>query len=89
MPHVVFTTAIQRHVDCPPLAVDGATVRAALDAYFAHHAGARAYVLDEQGVLRQHVVVFVDGVQVRDRHALDDAVGPGAEIYVMQALSGG
>jgi hypothetical protein len=89
MPHVVFTTVIQRHVDCPPQAVDGATVRAALDAYFAHNARARAYVLDEQGVLRQHVVIFVDGVQVRDRQALDDAVAPGAEIYVMQALSGG
>ena len=89
MPHVVFTTALQRHVECPPRAVEGATVRAALDAYFAHNAGARAYVLDEQGVLRQHVVVFVDGVQVRDRQALDDAVAPAAEIYVMQALSGG
>jgi hypothetical protein len=89
VPHVVFTPAIQRHVECPPRAVDGATVRAALDAYFAHHAGARAYVLDEQGALRQHVVVFVDGVQVRDRQSLDDALAPAAEVYVMQALSGG
>jgi molybdopterin synthase sulfur carrier subunit len=89
MPQVVFTTAIQRHIECPAEAVGGHTVRAALDAYFAQHAAARAYVLDEQGALRQHVVVFVDGVQVRDRAALDDAVGSGAEIYVMQALSGG
>jgi hypothetical protein len=89
VPHVVFTTAIQRHVECPPREVAGATVRAALDAYFAEHAPARTYVLDEQGALRQHVVVFVDGAQVRDRQALDDAVGAGAEIYVMQALSGG
>ncbi len=89
MPHVVFTTAIQRHVECPPRQVAGTTVRAALDAYFERNAAARAYVLDEQGVLRQHVVVFVDGVQVRDWQGLDDDVGPGAEIYVMQALSGG
>jgi hypothetical protein len=33
--------------------------------------------------------VFVDGMQIRDRTALHDAVGPSAEIYVMQALSGG
>jgi hypothetical protein len=89
VPSVVFTPAIQRHVDCPPLEVAGATVRAALEAYFGQHALARTYVIDEQGALRQHVVVFVDGAQVRDRRALDDAVGPRAEIYVMQALSGG
>ena len=46
-------------------------------------------MLDEQGALRHHVVVFVDGVQVRDRATLGDAVDAGGEIYVMQALSGG
>jgi hypothetical protein len=89
VPRVVFTTALQRHVECPEEAVDGTTVRAALEAYFAHHEAARAYVLDEQGELRQHVVVFVDGVQVRDRAQLAESVGAGGEIYVMQALSGG
>ncbi len=86
---MVFTTALQRHVDCPEEVVEGASVRSALDAYFARHGGARTYVLDEQGELRQHVVVFVDGVQVRDRTSLGEGVGPDAEIYVMQALSGG
>jgi hypothetical protein len=89
MPRVVFTTVLARHVDCPAEAVDGPTVRAALDAYFARHPAVRSYVLDEQGGLRQHVVVFVDGAQVRDRSALREAVAPTAEIYVMQALSGG
>lgn len=89
MPSVVFTTAMQRHVACPADRVEGTTVRAVLDGYFARHAGVRTYVLDEQGALRQHVVVFVDGVQVRSREGLDDAVSPGAEVYVMQALSGG
>ena len=89
MPTVTFTTALQRHVDCPADAVDGATVRAALEAYFARHAATRAYVLDEQGALRHHVVVFVDGVQVDSRQGLDDAVSSAAEIHVMQALSGG
>jgi hypothetical protein len=89
VPRIVFTTALLRHVECPEEAVDGATVRAALEAYFARHAAVRTYVLDEQGELRQHVVVFVDGVQVRDRASLGESVGSGAEIYVMQALSGG
>jgi hypothetical protein len=46
-------------------------------------------VLDEQGALRQHVAVYVDGRLVKDRSGLTDSVGPHDEIYVFQALSGG
>jgi hypothetical protein len=49
----------------------------------------RAYVLDEQAHLRKHVVIFVDGQQLRDRVSLGEQVRDGASIYVMQALSGG
>jgi hypothetical protein len=69
--------------------VAGATVMEALEAYFARHPRVRAYIVDEQGALRRHVVVFVDGEQARDRKKLTDPLGDGAEIYVMQALSGG
>lgn len=89
MPRVVFTANLQRHVACPPADVPGATVREALEAAFAADPRARGYVLDDQGELRPHMVVFVDGVQVGDRRGLTDPVGAGAEIYVMQALSGG
>jgi molybdopterin synthase sulfur carrier subunit len=86
---VHFTRNLDRHVACPPEHVDAATAREALDAYFALHPAVHAYVLDERGMLRTHVNVFVDGVQVADRARLDDPVGPTTEIYVMQALSGG
>lgn len=89
MARIVFTPNLQRHVACPPVDVRGATVREALDAAFASNPAARGYVLDEAGSLRRHVVVFVDGVQVRDRASLSDLVEPDAEVYVMQALSGG
>jgi hypothetical protein len=46
-------------------------------------------VLDDQGALRRHVAVFVDGRPVKDREGLTDAVGPDEEIHVFQALSGG
>jgi len=46
-------------------------------------------VLDEQGHLRKHVVIFVDGQRVRDRERLDDTVRESSEVYVMQALTGG
>jgi hypothetical protein len=89
MPRVTFTQHIARHVPCPARDVEGRTVREALDAYFAAEPAVRAYVLDEQGVVRKHVVIFIDGNQTSDRTSLTDVVGEGASIYVMQALSGG
>ena len=89
MPRVVFTENIQRHVACPPVTAPGATVREVLDAVFASNQRARGYVLDEHGAIRKHMIVFVNGTMIRDRQTLADPVSPDAEIYVMQALSGG
>ena len=60
-----------------------------LDAVFAHNPRLRGYVLDDQGALRRHMIVFVDGQQIDDRDHLSDPVRATSEIYVMQALSGG
>ena len=89
MAQVVFTDNIQRHVDCPPSQVSGDTVRQVLDAVFESNERARRYVLDDRGALHTHMAVFVNGEAVKDRVALTDAVPHGAEVYVMQALSGG
>jgi molybdopterin converting factor small subunit len=86
---VVFTPNLKRHVECPTEEVVGATVRAVLDAVFAHNPTLRGYVLDDQGALRRHMSVFVDGHQIGDRDHLSDPVRPTSEVYVMQALSGG
>ena len=86
---VVFTPNLERHLQCPPVDVDAATVREALERVFAGREQLRSYLLDDQGALRHHVAVFVDGAQVQDRVALGDGVEAGSEIYVMQALSGG
>ena len=89
MPRVVFTSNLQRHVTCPETQVAAGTVRTALAQVFAAQPQARGYVLDEQGHLRKHVVVFVDGKRVRDRELLSDPVRDSSEVYVMQALTGG
>ncbi len=89
MPTVAFTANMQRHVDCPTMQVEGPTVASALANYFAAHPRVKSYVLDEQGTVRRHVAIFVDGVMLRDRATLDAEVSPDSEIYVMQALSGG
>ncbi len=89
MATVVFTPNLRRHVECPTEVVDGDTVRAVLDAVFAKSPRLRGYVVDEQGGLRRHMSVFIDGAQIVDRDHLSDRVRPTSEVYVMQALSGG
>ena len=89
MATIRFTRNIQRHVECPTREVSGSSLREVLDHYFRKNERARGYVLDEQGRIRQHMVVFIDGAMVRDREGLSDAVGPRSMIDVIQALSGG
>jgi sulfur carrier protein ThiS len=86
---VSFTYFLQRYVECPTVQVTARTVREALHAVFERTPRARGYILDDQGALRQHVVVFVNGRPIRDRAAQGDELADGADVYVMQALSGG
>ena len=89
MVRVLFTPNLARHVDCPAAQVSAATVREALEAAFAGNARARGYILDDQSHLRRHIAVFVDGVLVRERVHLSQAIAQNSEIFVAQALSGG
>ncbi|MGZ8197315.1 MAG: MoaD/ThiS family protein [Burkholderiales bacterium] len=89
MARVVFTSHLQRHVTCPESDVQGATVAQALAVVFAQAPQVRDYVLDEQGHVRRHVHIYVDGRRIADRERLTDAVSAESEIFVLQALSGG
>ena len=71
------------------LDIDGANVGEVLDGLFARHPNLRGYVLDEQGAVRHHVAVFVDGDAILDKRKLTQPLSEHAEVYVMQALSGG
>ncbi len=89
MPRLAFTPHLARHVDCSTMTVEGQTVRQALDNAFSAHPELRGYILDDQGALRRHVAIFVEGQMLVDRVRLAEPVGPEDEIFVMQALSGG
>jgi sulfur-carrier protein len=89
MARVAFTPNIQRHVSCRDAEVMGSCVREVLDNLFAVQPGARAYILDDQAALRRHMAIYIDGELIRDRVRLSDPVGPGTEVYIFQALSGG
>ncbi|THU39617.1 MoaD/ThiS family protein [Niastella caeni] len=87
---VKFTYALKRFF---PKLTDttaaGKTLRAVLDELEAHYPGVTRYVLDDQGRLRQHVNIFIDGSMIKDRTTLTDPFRENSEIYIMQALSGG
>jgi sulfur carrier protein ThiS len=89
MPTVEFTPNLSRQTKAEACVVDGATVADALRAVFEKTPTLRGYVLDEQGEVRTHVVIFVDGTAIKDRRRMTDALQQDSEIFVMQALSGG
>lgn len=71
------------------VAAEGSTLGAVLD-----DLGRRLPVLerrlrDERGLLRPHVLVFVDGLMVRGAAELDTPVRDGTEVFIAPAVSGG
>lgn len=63
----------------------GETLGEVLDDLFSRVPVLRHHLLDEQGRIRPHVLVFVDAA----RADIKTAVGANAEIQVLQAVSGG
>jgi len=86
---VSFTANLRRHRSVPDVRAEGGSVREVLERVFAGDPLLRSYVLDDQGRVRRHVNIFLNGDMIRDRQHLSDAAGAQDEIYVMQALSGG
>ena len=89
MAKVHFTSNLRRHVDCSSLDVQASQLHEALDQAFAKNERLKTYVLDDQGHLRKHMRILIDGQAIADLEKFKDAVKPGSEIWVMQALSGG
>jgi len=89
MATVVFTRALERFQSAPSTSVQATTVAEALSLVFAIRPKLKGYVLDDQGAVRKHVAIYVNGNAISDRSRLRDAIGPNDEIYVFQALTGG
>jgi sulfur-carrier protein len=89
MVHITFAASIQRHVPTPPVETGGGVLKTVFADVFADRSQLRAYILDDQGSLRYHLAVFVDGEQIRDPRGLSDDIPEDARIHVIQALSGG
>jgi sulfur carrier protein ThiS len=90
MPIVRFTPHLRRFFPrLEETRVDGTTVAEAIRALDRLHPGLAGYLVEDQGALRKHVNVFLNGSPVVDRDTLADTVAPDDELFILQALSGG
>jgi hypothetical protein len=90
MPTVKFTKALKRFFpQLKDTSANGRTLTEILREIETHYPGMCSYVLDEQGSLRKHVNIFIDGSIINDRTKLTDSFSENSEIYIIQALSGG
>ncbi|MFG1292199.1 MoaD/ThiS family protein [Xanthobacter versatilis] len=60
-------------------------VRQLMDALDARWPGMRSRLCDERPAIRRHINVFVDGRRAR----LDTPLAPGANVFILTAISGG
>jgi len=90
MATVKFTAALRRFFPgLQEMRTEGTTLREVLDEVETRYPRALSYLLDEQGSLRGHVNIFIDGTMITDRSGLSATFSGESEIYIIQALSGG
>ena len=65
------------------------TAAQVVEAVAREHPGLRDRVLDEQGELRRHVNIFIDGENARFLGGLSTPVSPDSEMWIHPSLSGG
>lgn len=71
------------------LVVPAKDLAEALDGLFGRLPSLRGYLLDDRGVLRHHVALFIDGRVLADKSDFSAVLRPDGEVYLAQALSGG
>lgn len=90
MPTVKFTSNLRRfYPHLVPLISSKNNLVLILQEVEAMYPGMLNYIVDEQGLLRKHVNIFVNNHLIKDREKLSDPVSKDDEVYIMQALSGG
>jgi molybdopterin converting factor small subunit len=67
------------------LELEGATVAEVLRALEREHPDVKGWILDERGLIREHINVFVNKEYGRE----DTAVGARDRLHVLPAISGG
>lgn len=83
---VLIPSALLSYTQSRQVEAAGTTLDEVLFDLDRQYPGLRFRVIDEQGQLRRHLRLFVNGVAAG---ALSQAMRPGDELIIVQALSGG
>lgn len=67
----------------------GATLAAALDDLLARYPLLRVHLFEENGRLRPHVLIFLNGDNIAWLDSSATPLKPGDELHILQAVSGG
>jgi hypothetical protein len=89
MVNVEFSASLQRYKPCPAQDVQPGSLAGVLTQAFAAEPGLRHYVLDDQGHIRKHVAVFINGTMHQQRQRMDLEVADQTKVLVIQCLTGG
>jgi sulfur-carrier protein len=84
-----FLTDFTNGVSSIELKSSPKTVGQALEELWGLHVGLRDRVVTEQGQLRQHVNIFLDGENIRRKELLETTVPENGEITILPSVSGG
>jgi molybdopterin converting factor small subunit len=76
---------LEKLAGAPEVTVEGGTITDILRALESEHAGLEGWILDERGVLRGHINVFVNGEPAEP----DASVGERDKLEILPAISGG
>lgn len=72
-----------------PVGGESVLLRTILDAVVVTRPQLGFRIRDENGALRRHVKVFVDGQDVRNLGGLDVLVSPHAVVHILPSIAGG
>lgn len=87
---IKFTYALKRfYPDLKEIEIEAKNVNEVLEKINIKYSGIKNYLVDDQGMLRKHINVFVDGDLILDREKMTDVLNDKSEVFIMQALSGG
>ena len=83
---VLIASPLRPYTDADEVQAVGATLGDLLLDLDARYPGIRFRMIDEQDQVRRHMRIFINGEPVKD---LAHGIGPGDEMAIVQALSGG
>jgi molybdopterin synthase sulfur carrier subunit len=83
---VSIPSPLRSYTGADEVEADGATVAALLADLDARHPGIRFRMIDEQGRIRPHMRIFLNGERIA---GIEQPVSPGDRVQILQALSGG